>query len=191
MAQTWLHSRRKSYFQVILALFIISILGYLFFLWDGFLVRQTIASQNKVLQEQNTIADSYKALTGYNKLQAVKLLEWQQAEIPRSDHINKVIQMLEDIKNVQWSSSGSIVLSDFKVGLDTISLKGKVSSLLLLYYSNAAKGIVSLLDRFSQLDFINNIRIQTYDRIWESGYFQFVLEANVVNNATTTTGSNQ
>jgi hypothetical protein len=53
------------------------------------------------LKEQTAIADSYKALTGYNKLQAVKLLEGQQAEIPRSDHIKKVIQMLEDIKDVQ------------------------------------------------------------------------------------------
>jgi hypothetical protein len=118
-------------------------------------------------------------------------LEGQQTDIPWSDHINKVIQMLEDIQNVQWSSSGNIILSDFKVGLDTISLKGQVSSLPLLYYSNAAKGVVSLLDRFSQLDFINNIRVQTYDRVGDSGYFQFVLEANVTNNATTTTGSNQ
>ncbi|MFA7717391.1 MAG: hypothetical protein WC875_01645 [Candidatus Absconditabacterales bacterium] len=191
MANIGFHSRRKVYFQVILGLFVLSILGYLFFLGDGFLVRQTIASQNKVLKEQTAIADSYKALTGYNKLQAVKLLEGQQAEIPRSDHIKKVIQMLEDIKDVQGGGSGSIILSDFKVGLDSISLKGQVSSLLLLYYSNAEKGIVSLLDRFSQLDFINNIRVQTYDRVGESGYFQFVLEANVTNDATTDTGSNQ
>jgi hypothetical protein len=47
------------------------------------------------------IAASYTTLTGYNKLQAVKLLEGQQTDIPWSDHINKVIQMLEDIQNVQ------------------------------------------------------------------------------------------
>jgi hypothetical protein len=54
-----------------------------------------------------------------------------------------------------------------------------------LYYSNATKGVQSLIDRFSALDFVQNIRIQTYDRIAESTYYQFVLEANVINDAGT------
>jgi len=164
-----------------LALLIIAVLGFVFFKGYGFFTNQHIADQNKVLANQTKIEDSYKALTGYNKLQAVKLLENQQADIPRSDHINKVIQMLESIKSVQSSSADSITLSDFKVDLDKLSLKGQVSSLTLLYSSNPQKHIVSLLDRFSQLDFIKNIRIQTYDKVGDTDMFDFVLEANIVN----------
>ncbi|MEI7557422.1 MAG: hypothetical protein WCJ45_00785 [bacterium] len=56
---------------------------------------------------------------------------------------------------------------------------------MLLYYSSPSKGIRSLFDRFSDLDFVKNIRIQTYDRIGDNNYYQFVLEANVINDAGT------
>lgn len=184
---SWFHSRRKLYFQLVLALLILSVLGLVFFKVYGFFVNQQIKDQQVVLTDQTKIVDTYKALTGYNKLQAVKLLETKQSDIPWSDHINKVIQMLEDLKGVQGSATDTITLSDFKVDLNKISLKGEVSNLLLLYYSNSQKGVVSLLDRFGQLDFIKDIRIQTYDKVGDAGAFQFVLEANVVNNGTGTT----
>jgi uncharacterized protein YlbG (UPF0298 family) len=56
---------------------------------------------------------------------------------------------------------------------------------MLLYYSNPKQNVVSLLDRFSQLDFIKDIRIQTYDKVADAGEFEFVLEANVVNDGNT------
>lgn len=168
-----------------LAILIIAVLGLVFFKVYGFFINQHIADQQAVLADQVKVEASYKLLTGYNKLQAVKSLETQQADIPRSDHINKVIQMLENLKSVQGGSTDTIVLSDFKVDLNKISLKGQVSSLLLLYYSNPQKNIVSLLDRFSQLDFIKDIRIQTYDKMADTGGFEFVLEANVVNDGNT------
>jgi hypothetical protein len=106
-----------------LVLFVLSLLGFAFFKVYGFFLHQTITDQQAVLTDQAKIADSYKSLTGYNKLQAVKLLETKQSDIPRSDHINKVIQMLEDLKSVQATSADTIALSDFKVSLDKISLK--------------------------------------------------------------------
>lgn len=162
-----------------LAVLVIAVLGRVFFKGYGFFINQQITDQKKVLADQTKIEDSYKLLTGYNKLQAVKSLESKQSDIPWSDHINKVIQMLENIKSVQ--SNNSIVLSDFKVDLNKISLKGQVSSLALLYYSNPQQKVVGLLDRFSQLDFIKDIRIQTYDKVADTGVFEFVLEANVIN----------
>lgn len=169
-----------------LALFILSVLGFAFFKGYGFFLNQQIKDQQVILSGQMKVEDSYRSLTGYNKLQAVKLLETKQTEIPRSDHINKVIKMLEDLKSVQSPTTDSIVLSDFKVSLDKISLKGQVSNLVLLYYSDPSKGIISLFDRFSQLDFIKDIRVQTYDKVWDANYFQFVLEANVITDGTTT-----
>jgi len=98
--------------------------------------------------------------------------------------------MLEDLKQVDTSTTDTIALSDFNVSMEKITLKWQVSNLLLLYYSNTAKGVRSLIDRFSSLDFVKNIRIQTYDRVGDNNYYEFVLEANVINDAgTTTTGS--
>ncbi|MEI8090974.1 MAG: hypothetical protein WCG98_01675 [bacterium] len=111
------------------------------------------------------------------------MLETQQSNTPWSEHISQVIAMLEDIKGVQSNGNDSIVLSDFKVSLDKISLKGKVSNLKVLY--TTTDGATSLFDRFSQLDFIQDIRVQTYDRVGDAGYFSFVLEANIVDNGTT------
>lgn len=167
-----------------LGILVISVLGFVFFKVYGFFINQNIKDQQVVLAEQVKMTDAYKLLTGYNKLQAVKSLETQQADIPWSDHINKVIQMLEDLKSVQGGTD-TIVLSDFKVDLNKISLKGQVSNLMLLYYSNPKQNVVSLLDRFSQLDFIKDIRIQTYDKVADTGSFEFVLEANVVNDGNT------
>ena len=152
---------------------------------DMFLINQNITDKRVVLEDQTKQLESYKSFTGYNKLQAVKILEEKQTTVPRSDHITKVIQMLEDLKKVDTSTTDTIVLSDFNVSMDKITLKGQVSNLLLLYYSNAARGINSLIDRFSSLDFVKNIRIQTYDRVGDNNYYEFVLEANVINDAGT------
>lgn len=92
--------------------------------------------------------------------------------------------MLNELQNLTSNQSETISLSDFKVTLEGISLRGKVSSLLLLYYSNPGKNIVSLLDRFEQLDFITDIKIKTYNK-GEDNTFGFVLEAKVINDGNT------
>jgi hypothetical protein len=182
-----LHSKWKAYFQVSLGVFVVALLIFAYIKIDAFLVNQTIADKRAVLEDQTKQLQAYQLLTGYNKLQAVKILEEKQTNVPRSEHITKVIAMLEDLKKVDTSTTDTIVLSDFTVSMDKITLKGQVSNLLLLYYSNPSKSIVSLLDRFSTLDFIKDIRIQTYERVGDSPNFQFVLEANVINDATATT----
>lgn len=148
-------------------------------------MNQQVTNKREVLSWQTIQLESYKLLTGYNKLQAVKILEEKQVTVPWSDHITKVIAMLEDLKKVDTSTTDTIVLSDFNVSMDKITLKWQVSSLLLLYYSSPSKGIHSLIDRFSSLDFVKNIRIQTYDRIGDNNYYEFILEANVINDAGT------
>ena len=150
-----------------------------------FLMNQTITDKRQVLSWQTVQLKAYTLLTWYNKLQAVKILEEKQTTMPRSDHISKMIAMLEDLKQVDTSTTDSIILSDFIVSMDKITLKWQVSNLLLLYYSNPTKGITSLIDRFSNLDFIKNIRIQTYDRVGDNNYYEFVLEANIINDAGT------
>lgn len=179
------HSRWKIYFQGLLVILILALVAFGYLKVRMFLMDQNITDQRVTLEEQTKQLESYKMLTGYNKLQAVKILEEQQTTMPRSDHITKVIAMLEDLKQVDTSTTDTIVLSDFNVSMDKITLKGQVSNLLLLYYSSPSKGIKSLIDRFSNLDFVKNIRIQTYDRVGDNNYYEFVLEANVINDAGT------
>ncbi len=188
MSVSRFHSRWKIYFQVLLVIFGLSLATFGYIKVDMFLMNQNITDKQEVLEQQTKELDGYKLLSGYNKLQAVKILEEKQTSMPWSDHITKVIAMLEDLKKVDTSTTDTIVLSDFNVSLDKITLKGQVSNLLLLYYSNPEKGIHSLIDRFSSLDFVKNIRIQTYDRVGDNNFYEFVLEANVINDAGTTTG---
>ena len=180
-----LHSKWKIYFQILLVILWVLLLAFAYLKVDMFLMNQTITDKRQVLSWQTAQLKSYTLLTGYNKLQAVKILEEKQTTMPRSDHISKMIAMLEDLKQVDTSTTDSIILSDFNVSMDKITLKWQVSNLLLLYYSNPTKGITSLIDRFSNLDFIKNIRIQTYDRVGDNNYYEFVLEANIINDAGT------
>ncbi len=180
-----LHSKWKIYFQILLVILWVLLLAFAYLKVDMFLMNQTITDKRQVLSWQTAQLKSYTLLTGYNKLQAVKILEEKQTTMPWSDHISKMIAMLEDLKKVDTSTTDTIVLSDFNVSMDKITLKWQVSNLLLLYYSNPTKGITSLIDRFSNLDFIQNIRIQTYDRVGDNNYYEFVLEANIINDAGT------
>jgi hypothetical protein len=47
--------------------------------------------------------------------------------------------MLQDIQNIDASSKDRIELSDFRVSLDEIELQGRVSRLILLYYTSEEK----------------------------------------------------
>lgn len=121
---------------------------------------------------------------------AVKQLEQSAESMLWSEHIPKVINMLEDIQNVDYSEGEAITLSDFSVNLENISLKGRVSNLLLLYRTAPEKNFTGLFDRFSSLDFVDNIRAQTYDTTetndsgaYTDKFFEFMLQADVNPNA--------
>jgi hypothetical protein len=117
------HSRWKIYFQILLVILGISLVAFVYLKVDMFLTNQSIADKRDILSGQTQQLESYKLLTGYNKLQAVKILEEKQITMPWSDHITKVIAMLEDLKKVDTSTSDTIVLSDFNVSIDKITLK--------------------------------------------------------------------
>lgn len=179
MAATAFHSKRRNYFRILLVILFLSIGGFGFFQVSMFLSKQTIADQQVILDGQNKELAMYQNLTWYVKLNAVRVLEQDAPHtMPWSERIDKIINMLNDLRNLTSSQNETITLSDFNVSLDHISLRGKVSSLLLLYYSDPARNIVSLLDRFEALDFIKDLHIQNYTRD-QDNTFGFVLEANV------------
>jgi len=186
MAQTLRAQRnkRRSYFQVILGIFLLMIVSYGYFRFENWRIQKDISTQEKLLNQQNKQLDASEKRVEHSKLAAVRRLQANSNSIPRSEHLPKIIEMLESLKAVDSSESETIVLSDFTVSLDTVSLKGKVSSLPLLYVNSEKRNYVALLDKFAQLDFIDNLRIQTYEKS-DGRDFEFVLDANVtINNGT-------
>jgi hypothetical protein len=65
--------------------------------------------------------------------------------------------------------------------LDEIELQWRVSRLILLYYTSEEKWFTWLIDRFKELDFIDDISIQTYQKEWEdlAEWYGFTLHAKV------------
>jgi len=176
-------SHRKWYFRISSFLFWLTIISWIALQAYTFLLNKNIQDKDNTISKQNIALENYKSLTWFTKLMAVKELEWKYDEIPRSTHIKKVITMLEEIKNLDQNWDETLILSDFNVDLDKISVKWRVSSLALLYYSNSERNIISLIDRFKNLDFIENLYIKNYTREKDSNFFSFILEANVIKDA--------
>jgi hypothetical protein len=176
--------RTQFLFKFLLTLTLLSLGVYIFFRVDMYLTDRSIANQEAVLAQQNDQLDQYMSLTGYEKIMGIKQLEETVKTMPRFQQIPKVIAILDSIKAVDTSENESIILSDFKVSLEEISVKGKVSSLKLLYYTSPSGSYVSLFDKFASLDFIKDIKIKTYDKVGD--YFEFLLTANVITDGKTT-----
>lgn len=149
--------------------------------------RIKIASmENKIADISVTIKEVEKKIAaiekepGYNKLWLVRKLLAEGNHMPRSRHIPILIDMLLDLQKVDGNSRDKIELYDFRISLEEIELKGMVSRLLLLYYSSPERWFKGLIDRFRELDFVKNIRIQTYVKDEDQGLYDFSLFANVV-----------
>jgi len=122
---------------------------------------------------------AHESATSYDKFLLVSDLEQKATDMPWFEHIPKILEIFQDLKNLDPTSSDIITLSDFNVSLDEITLKGSVSSLKALYYNSPTGNFKALLDRFEELDFIKDINIRTYDKVSDK-YFEFVLNAKVI-----------
>jgi hypothetical protein len=75
------------------------------------------------LNQQEEELSQYENVTSYDKFLLVKDLEEKTIDMPWFEHIPKIMVIFTDLKNLDSSSSDTIVLSDFKVSLEEISLK--------------------------------------------------------------------
>ena len=99
----------------------------------------------------------------------------------RYERIEKISEILDDLRNIDEDNLDSTIeLSDFNVSLEELSLRGVVSSLKDLYYTNASGRIKAVLDSFESLDFIEKMTIKEYQKVDE--WFEFILYANIINN---------
>lgn len=138
--------------------------------WD----QSTITQQTETISQQNAQLSGITQMTWYSKYTAVSTVEDRYTTVSWSTRIKKVIDMLDELQSFSIGQTESLVLSDFNVSLDTISFKGRVSNLALLY---AGQSWDSLIDKFKQLDFVGDMHIKNYTK--DGDFFSFVLEANV------------
>jgi hypothetical protein len=82
--------------------------------------------------------------------------------------------------DVDKSDTFNIAFSNFEISLENIRLDWYVTNLRLLYrWANSKKW---LIEKFEELDFLDNISIKTYEKNDWDLWYNFTLTANVINN---------
>ena len=174
---------RKWYYRLLLILIILGGLaraGLWGYKW--YLEKQSLALDTQISSKNSEIQKILEDKTFQQYLQ-VQSLESQKTQIPWSQYIHKILEILESIKSVE-SGRGGVELSDFKVDLNELSLNGVVSNLRILYGNRQWSW--GLIDSFNQLDFLTDISIKNYEKAEEGQRsFKFTLSAKVQTNATT------
>lgn len=172
-------SRGEKIFRFLVFLLLFTIWVFVFFKVSIFLFQNKITnSKETLLQQENQLSDHESAIS-YDKFLLVSDLEQKATDMPWFEHIPKILEIFQDLKNLDPTSSDVITLSDFNVSLEEITVKGSVSTLKALYYNSPSWNFKALLNRFEELDFIKDINIRTYDRVAEKN-FEFVLNAKVI-----------
>ncbi len=178
----------KCRYYLLLFLFLggIGALGY-FYGFSYFQQRAMIALDHEIQAQQETIDHLYQN-SGFKEFLAVKELEQSRTQLPRSTYVNEILSILAKMKGVE-EGRGNVMLSDFKVNLEELSLNGVVGNLRTLYTSSAETP--SLLEQFNNLDFLKDITIRKYERGTTTRGFAFTLSAKVVNHAGTESTTHQ
>jgi hypothetical protein len=141
--------------------------------------QRILTKQSQLTQVESTIAKigSEKAFFSYKFAEELIKKWWTK----RSAHITALIEVLKKVQSNNYVWANAIQLSDFTISPEKLSLKWKVSNLILLYYSSPEKWYTSVIDRFAELSFISNIAIKKYNKIWD--YYEFTLTADINPNA--------
>ena len=171
----------EKVFKFLVAILILSVIGLVFFKASVFVFQKQINEHKSSLQQQEQQLLAYESAVDYDRFLLVSDLEERVTEMPRFEHIPKILQIFQDLRNLDPASNDIITLSDFNVSLEEITLKWNVSTLKALYYNSPTWGFKALLERFQELDFIQDITIRSYNRVSDRS-FEFVLNAKVVSN---------
>lgn len=141
----------------------------------------------KATEEATTAQQKLKEITSqdqYQKIAFAQKLYQTSKDLPWSDHIRTLIDILQEIQAIdQWGDR--LELYDFQVNLDTIEISGKASSLALLYRPKKW-GKEWLISKVSTLPFLDDIRIQSYQKEDEDNLYEFTLYATILLDETTT-----
>lgn len=146
---------------------------------DIIVQHDTAKAQEEIVKKEQVLA-SFSDNPGFDKLQYVQDLEKNNRMMPWSDHVNAIMAIFDELLQVDKSDTFNIEFSDFEISLESIRLHWYVTNLRLLYqWVNSKSG---LINKFEELDFLDNISIKTYEKSSDNLGYEFVLTANVINN---------
>lgn len=163
-------------YGISLAILILSAIAYgLSFVANMVLDNRIQTREAELQQVEDMIAKigSEKAFFSYKFAEGLA----NTASTKRSDQITALITVLRKIQANNSIGTNAIQLSDFSVSPTKLTLKGKVSNLILLYYSSEANNYTNLIDRFAELPFITNISIKRYNKL--GNFYEFSLDADI------------
>lgn len=176
VVQKQFHSVWRSLYILWALVIIVWLIWYGFSFAANAWIDHRIASKEEELSQIKIKVDQLgteKSFFSYNFAQSITsdgMIKW-------SDHIKTLIEVLNQIQDTSYIGANAIKLSDFTISPKQITLKGKVSDLLLLYYSSPEKWFMSVIDRFTSLPFISNVKIRQYTK--SSNYYAFTLTADI------------
>lgn len=151
---------------------------YLFW-WKKHIEKEISDIQTDISQAQTTL-DNFSNIEWYDKLKYVQQLENDSHMMPWSDHIKAIMEIFDDLLAVDNSDTFNIAFSDFEISLEEIRLNWYVTNLRILYQWSNSKPW--LIQRFEELDFLDDIAIRTYEKSDDDLGYDFTLTANVINN---------
>ena len=170
----------KQIFWLVLVVFLGLLARWGYLKVSEITLKKSIASvQEKVRQEQTRLA-SFSDNPWFDKLQYVKDMEANNNMMPWSDHVNAIMSIFDELLAVDRADTFNITFSDFEITLTSIRLHGYVTNLRILYQGANSK--TGLINKFEELDFLDNISIRTYEKSSDNLGYEFVLTANVINN---------
>lgn len=119
---------------------------------------------------------SIQKTPSYQKITFAHSLYQSAKDLPRSDHITTLINVLKEVQTID-EGDDTLILYDFTVNLDSIEISWRTSRLALLYYpkNHTREWLISTV---SDLPFLDKIRIQTY--LKEEEMYEFTLYANII-----------
>ncbi len=173
-------SNYKTIFWVFLLItLIVFAYRWYLFLWKKNVEKNISDIQTEISQAQNNL-NSFSDIEWYDKLKYVQQLENDANMMPWSDHIKAIMAIFDDLLAVDNSDTFNIAFSDFEISLESIRLNWYVTNLRILYQWSNWK--LWLIQRFEELDFLDDIAIKTYEKSDDDFGYNFTLTANVINN---------
>ncbi len=170
----------KQIFWCALLVFLVLLWRWAYLKVSSTFIGYDIERVQKQIVKKEAELKSFSDKPWYDKLQYVQNMERNNHMMPRSDHISAIMEIFWDLIDVDNSDTSNIKFSNFEISLDKIKLDWYVAGLSVLYtWANSNNGVIN---KFEELDFLDNISIKTYEKSeWELWY-RFTLTANVINN---------
>lgn len=155
-------------FVVLLVIFLAGVGRYGYMYVMNYQTSASLQSFNADKTEKEAQLARIKAKPTYRKYQAAKSIDQTVSAIPWSIQMRIIKNMLTILERF---STNTMELSDFKVSLSTMGLKGKVTDLQFVYGSGG------VIDTFIRPNLVKGLRIKDYQKLGD--YYEFILQANI------------